>query len=552
MTLGHLDFTPPGPGAWFTDGLHSLRPATAISGVSRSGVQSGMRISNSRYGSLFDGMLMASLHRFTYGQMRFLIGRPPGADPVAKARFDAEVAANPELQERFARAADAVESKRWRRDTAFWDEVSRPWLMGRTLELTDEVPASMSDQALVAHLDEILQQSIAANQHHHILNMVHGAPRTVFIVCTGDWTGLTAMDLEPLLVGSSPISAGDEPELRALTTAIHSDGAASDLVAGSDDPAARLDALVNRGGSVGEAARLYVRVVGYRIIEGWEPMNPHILEQPQLILDKVAHSLGATYPALDEDVRASVRDKVPDAHRNEFDEILKDARDCHRIRDERDIYCNMPVGGLLRRAVIEAGRRLAKQGRIDDAEFLTEASRNEIERLLLRGEGPLSSELQDRYEYRQTYTIRDIPPVIGEPDQVPVTPDWLPPASRLLARGGGLASMFEAEADKKLTGQCASPGVYEGVARLVRRASELDRVAQGDVLVTESTNPAFNIVLPRLGAIVTAFGGLLSHAAIVAREFGLPAVVGCKDATMLIEDGARVRVDADKGEITIL
>ncbi len=72
------------------------------------------------------------------------------------------------------------------------------------------------------------------------------------------------------------------------------------------------------------------------------------------------------------------------------------------------------------------------------------------------------------------------------------------------------------------------------------------------MLVTASTTEAFNIVLPLLGAIVTDRGGLLSHAAIVSRECGIPAVVGCREATALIADGARVRVDGTTGEVRVL
>ena len=72
------------------------------------------------------------------------------------------------------------------------------------------------------------------------------------------------------------------------------------------------------------------------------------------------------------------------------------------------------------------------------------------------------------------------------------------------------------------------------------------------MLVTNSTTTAFNIVLPLLGAIVTDRGGLLSHAAIVAREYGIPAVVGCTEATAVIADGARVRVDGRAGEAEVV
>jgi phosphoenolpyruvate synthase/pyruvate phosphate dikinase len=72
------------------------------------------------------------------------------------------------------------------------------------------------------------------------------------------------------------------------------------------------------------------------------------------------------------------------------------------------------------------------------------------------------------------------------------------------------------------------------------------------VLVTATTTDAFNLVPPLVGAIVTDRGGLLSHAAIVSRECGIPSVVGCQDATALITDGTHVRVDGTKGEVTVL
>ena len=105
---------------------------------------------------------------------------------------------------------------------------------------------------------------------------------------------------------------------------------------------------------------------------------------------------------------------------------------------------------------------------------------------------------------------------------------------------------------KILYGLAASKGVYEGPARRVSGPAEFGRIARGDVLITASTTEAFNILLPLLGGIVTDNGGLLSHAAIVSREYGIPGVVGTRDATELIADGARVRVDGDAGEVFVL
>jgi len=105
--------------------------------------------------------------------------------------------------------------------------------------------------------------------------------------------------------------------------------------------------------------------------------------------------------------------------------------------------------------------------------------------------------------------------------------------------------------EKLLRGLAASGGVYEGPARRVSGPSDFDRIVEGDVLVTESTSEAFNILLPLLGAIVTDSGGLLSHSAIVAREYGIPGVAGTREATERIPDGTLVRVDGNIGEVTV-
>ncbi|MEZ5102158.1 MAG: PEP-utilizing enzyme [Thermoleophilia bacterium] len=94
--------------------------------------------------------------------------------------------------------------------------------------------------------------------------------------------------------------------------------------------------------------------------------------------------------------------------------------------------------------------------------------------------------------------------------------------------------------------------MIEGPARVVDSSAQFGRIQKGDVLVTRATTAAFNIVLPLVSAIVTDNGGMLCHGAIVSREYGIPGVVGCNDATIRIPDGARVRVDGSRGEVTIL
>ena len=102
-----------------------------------------------------------------------------------------------------------------------------------------------------------------------------------------------------------------------------------------------------------------------------------------------------------------------------------------------------------------------------------------------------------------------------------------------------------------VAGLPASPGRYEGWARVVREAGDFRKLQKGDVLVAPTTSPAYNVILPMIGAVVTDRGGALSHSAIVAREFGIPAVVGTDQATSRIPDGARILVDGDRGFVAV-
>ncbi len=103
-----------------------------------------------------------------------------------------------------------------------------------------------------------------------------------------------------------------------------------------------------------------------------------------------------------------------------------------------------------------------------------------------------------------------------------------------------------------MKGEAVSPGVYDGMARVILDESGLDRIEAGDVLVCPITSPVWSMVFPALGALVCDSGGALSHPAIIAREFGIPAVVNTGNATSAISDGARVRVDGDAGTVTVL
>jgi pyruvate,water dikinase len=103
-----------------------------------------------------------------------------------------------------------------------------------------------------------------------------------------------------------------------------------------------------------------------------------------------------------------------------------------------------------------------------------------------------------------------------------------------------------------ISGVAASPGVVEGVVHLIRTEKDLDDVGEGAILVCPTTAPSWASVFSRVGAIVADAGGMMSHAAIVCREYDVPAVVGTGHATAVLKTGQRVRVDGKRGEVTIL
>ena len=111
---------------------------------------------------------------------------------------------------------------------------------------------------------------------------------------------------------------------------------------------------------------------------------------------------------------------------------------------------------------------------------------------------------------------------------------------------GGVA---EEEADLVVSGLGASPGQASGEARLVRKLDELDKVGDGDVIVAEMTTPDMVPAMKRAAGIVTDEGGMTSHAAIVSRELGVPAVVGAEHATDRLEDGRVITIDGEKGSV---
>jgi pyruvate,water dikinase len=491
------------------------------------------------YGLLIDGLQMGYVNGFGYRQVL----------PVPDA----------EIPDRFQRAEQVFAKKLWREQLRDWDENCKPSSIATHRELQAVVPDVLSDAVLVAYLQRCRDHHSAMIAQH--MRFTAGAllPTGDFLAHVGDWTGLPPSELLGLMRGSADVSAGGSGEMQRLKRAFVEDAAAREILASDGDPAQVLANLRSLGGEAGAAISDYLDLVGNRLIDGFDIAEPTALELPDALVRalRVAVS-GETKPASDDVHINEIRSKVPAAHRTEFDQLLGEARLTYRLRDERGVYSDIWASGIMRRAALAAGRRVANSGRIPTPYHMLDASLEEMCALVTGAAGPSAGELEKRAQYRATYTAKDAPPSLGPPEPPPPDLAALPPSAARVMRAifialGHLFSSSQAQHEEKiLYGLAASKGVYEGPARRVSSPSQFGRIVKGDVLVTESTTEAFNILLPLLGGIVTDAGGLLSHAAIVAREYGIPGVVGTREATERIADGVFVRVDGDAGEVTML
>ena len=555
-------FAPPRPGAWFLDLTHFTRPATRFHAElfpeqMIAGFGEGLR----RYGSLLEFLDAAFVNGFFY-----YCPRPVGAPQEAVGHPPREVwgelsQSQPEIRARLATSTTVFERKPWREDLERWDREVKPAAIRDHLKLLAVEPAALSTQDLLAYLDHCRENQKRGAYIHHLFNMPALVPIGDFLVHAREWTGRPGAEVLSLLQGASPDPLGADRELERLLDAVREDSAAGAILDSAGEPGEVLAALRSLRGEAGEATGAYVDRVGHRPVNGEDTGEPCVIELPELIVGAIRAGLqpAESPPSFEVAARtADIRDAVPREHRAAFDELLEEAKLTYRLRDERGTYADLWAIGIMRRAILAAGQRLAAQGVIEEPSHLVEADYQELRALVGSGTGVSGDELAGRARYRLEARYTDAPPIIGGDPGEPLPAEWLPAGAARLERALGavvqeifVAPQPQTEA-RKVRGLGVSPGTYEGTARVIRGTGEFGRIEAGDVLVTNSTTTAFNIVLPLLGAIVTDRGGLLSHAAIVAREYGIPGVVGCTDATRVLPDAALVRVDGSLGEVEVV
>ena len=305
--------------------------------------------------------------------------------------------------------------------------------------------------------------------------------------------------------------------------------------------------------------RDFLEVHGWRNERMLDWATPNWLEKPSLgiPLIKVAITSRGAY-TMDERRERAIREreeaekevltKVPAEQRGWFSALMKTAQKAGYWSEDHTYYCELYGHGMGRWITREIGRRFAQAGVIDDSEDVYFLIADEIEKAMIpMGKVKLHRYVDTRKKEWEGYLKLTPKPYYGK---IELVQEMLRKDSTISVSTSAPIVREELKAD--LYGAASAPGVVEGVARIIITEDKLAEIQPGEILVAPGTSapwtPAFEIIK----GVITDGGGALCHAVIVAREYGIPAVTGCLEATKKIKTGDRVRVDGDLGVVYIL
>jgi phosphohistidine swiveling domain-containing protein len=294
----------------------------------------------------------------------------------------------------------------------------------------------------------------------------------------------------------------------------------------------------------------------------WGVSYPTWAEDPtpviKMLKDYVTQSGGgpdeelASLAAERERLLAESRERLkgyPQAVRNEFESSLKAAQEGIVLSEDHGFWIDFNSSARVRKVVMEFGRRFAEAGVIERADDVFHLNLDEVHETAERLPEPDRSELvASRKAELERFAGMQPPTALGTPPEGP-PPDN--PFNRMIMKFFGGPPQPSGEPGV-LQGNPGSPGVVRGRARVLRSLPEAAELREGEVLVAETTAPPWTPLFATAAAVVTDTGGILSHSAVVAREYRIPAVVGTGAATATIKGEQTVEVDGDAGIVRIL
>jgi pyruvate,water dikinase len=582
VTAPPLDaFSPPGKGAWELDVSHFQRPCTALfQAIFPQNIVAGFKKATKRYGAILSHVDFAFVNGFAYTRLR-----PVAAPEDASAKagppawlFKLLCKLVPELRRRIKTADRIWATREWRAQLGEWSD-AKERAIAEHLRLQGVDLDALDDAALATHFVDVKEHVARMVEQHHTYNLATMLPMGDLLAHVSAWTEGKVTDAEvfAILSGASPISADlCSEEGRAVGVALAAHDEARRLLRldvadatitehGAEQALATLRAL---SGDAGKKTRRFLAMREFRLVEGLDPGAPCLRECPSLLWQALrTAALAVKTPPVDHSdaearALAHVRAAVPAEKHAELEALIAEARALASLRDERALFSDVWAWGILRTTVLEIGRRLIRRSPalLSDAADLVHASPEEVLSLLTRSEGPSALELETRAAHRRAYTTNDAPPTLGPKASPPPSPDLLPAGagramSSLLAVLPHMlapAPATRAQADAGMRGSAASSGVWEGPAHIVSSHADAKDIPAGAVLVVGSASSSFTMLAPLASAVVSEGGGLLSHVAIVCREYRIPCVCGVAGALASLERGQLIRVDGSRGLVEVL
>lgn len=431
----------------------------------------------------------------------------------------------------------------------------------RGVDELDEVEVEALDDAeLLAHLRQcfaMIEEVVGYHWKLHPPGFLALAELVFFCRRIPGWTEAETIGL---LAGSSEISAEPGRKIAAIARAIEANPQA--LAIARDNAPDALLRIRAMAPEIGVMFDDFQHRCGLRPLD-FDPISLTLRERPQRTWNLVrgqlereaeAEESGRARDARRDEALARARASFDDPSELErFEALLAHARRTYPVREASEFWA-FCVNGLIRLALLEVGRRMKTRDHLARAEHVFFMEKDEILDWLVGHQSR-----RDKVDHRRgerLWALANRPPAhIGPKPQGFPDPRLLPAPLRRVAEAvfWVVANDNDAPAPQgeALAGTGASSGRYTGPARIILDIADFDRVRPGDVLVCQMTTSSWSTLFSHLGAIITDTGGMLSHPAIIAREFGIPAVIGVGDGTTRIKDGQIVTVDGSTGRVEV-
>jgi len=557
------------PGFWQRETSHYPRPMTPLgsSFLLDTLNENSMKLFE-EFGMLLESLEFREIRGYVYQRMNALGGRASPTKMPPKPMLWLLLRLHPLFRRRIARCKRVMQTRLDLQLIDRWYQDWRPKLVidierWRSMDLTP-----LSDQALAAHLSQIRDWAHSTIGIHSQLGPAFAGPLALLAFFCRDQLRFDDGDVLTLLSGLSTASSEPASELARLADRIKSDAELAGTILAAQ-PSEVPSVIEEAAPTLARAFDDYLDRYGCRALR-YELVEQCLGERPELVAELLQDEMRRPAGLVAEQERlAAVRlqaqtealSALPsETLRDEFRTLLRDAERAYPIREDNEFYTVSVPLALVRYAVLEAAQRLTRNGALTEPEDVFFLRYDELTDALRGPESDYSDTIDRRRREFAAAEAFDPPGSYGEqPPQPPL--DVLPAESRL-AMEAVLYSMervFEPErsngqmkaGESELTGVGASRGVYTGRACVVLGEGQFDKLRQGDVLVCPITSPVWSILFAKIGALVTDSGGVLSHPAIIAREYGVPAVVATGNATEVIVDGQQLIVDGDAGVVRV-